>query len=215
MKATLLTVFVAIAQLNAENPKQLLTRIECRYISPEIQPESFAAKPKIFYIGGTTYFRAEEQPDPPLGIHGLIVITEPDIWIVNLITHTAQHSIDPGPTFNIHHPIFDHNAPKEFSTLEFGRESEFFSSHHATSLPPRSLEGQRCEASEFTYADYRIVLYTRVETQKPFHLDVFRDDKPYFSYRYLSYETDLPFDANLFRPPNGIRIVEAKPSNSK
>jgi hypothetical protein len=213
--ACLLLVFVAIAQLHAADPKPPLTRIEYRNISPEIQPDSFAAKPKILYIGGTTYSRTEEQPDPPLGIHGLIVVAEPDIWMVNLIPRIAQHIVDPGPTFNTHHNILDRNAPKEFSTFEFGREVEFFRSHHATSLAPQSLDGQRCETSEFRHMDYRIVLFTRADTQKPFHLDVFRDDKPYFSIRYLTYDTNLPFEPELFKPPTGVKIVEAKPSNSK
>jgi hypothetical protein len=211
----LLPVFVAITQLRAAEPKPPLTRIEYRNISPEIQPDSFAAKPKILYIGGTTYSRTEEQPDPPLGIHGLIVIAEPEIWMVNLIPRVAQHIVDPGPTFNTYHNILERDAPKEFSTLEFGREAEFFRSRHATPLKSRLLDEQRCEASEFRHANYRVILFTRADTQKPFHLDVFRDDKPYFSIRYLSYETNLPFDAELFKPPTGVKIIEAKPTNSK
>ncbi|QIF02390.1 hypothetical protein [Roseimicrobium sp. ORNL1] len=209
----ILPVFVAIAQLHAADSKPPLTRIEYRSISPKIQPDSFAAKPKILYIGGTTYSRMEEQADPLLGIHGLIVVAEPDIWMVNLIPRVAQHIVDPGPTFNTHHNILDRNAPEEFSTLEFGKEVEFFRSHQAASLTPQSLDGQRCDASEFRHADYRIVLFTRADTQKPFHLDVFRDDKPYFSIRYLTYERDLPFDPELFKPPTGVKIVEGKPSD--
>lgn len=213
--ALLLPIFVTIAHLHAGDPKPPMTRIEYRNISPKIQPDSFAAKPKILYIAGTTYSRTEEQPDPPLGIHGLIVVAEPHIWMVNLIPRVAQHIVDPGPTFNTHHNILEPNAPKEFSTFEFGKEVEFFQNHHATPIEPQSLDGQRCEASEFRHANYRIVLFTKAETQQPFHLDIFRDDEPYFSIRYLRYETNLSFASELFKPPTDVKIVEVKPSDSK
>jgi hypothetical protein len=203
------------AQVPAAAPKPLMTRIEYRNISPKIPADSFGAKPKVLYIAGTTYSRAEEQPDPPEGIHGLIVCAEPDIWMINLIPRTAQHIVDPSPTFIAHHNILDRDAPKEFSSFEFGKEIEFFRSHHATCLEAQSLDGQRCEVSEFKHESYRIRLFVRADTHKPFHLDVFRDDKPFFSIRYLSYQTDLPFDPVLFKPPAGVRIQEAKPSNTK
>ena len=185
-----------------------MTRIECRNISPKIPADSFGAKTKILYIAGTTYSRTEEQPDPPAGIHGLIVCAEPDIWMVNLIPRSGQHIVDPGPTFITHHNILDRDAPKEFSTLEFGKEIEFFRSRHSMPLETQSVDGQRCEASEFKHASYRVVLFIRADTHKPFHLDVFRDGKAFFSIRYLSYQTDLPFDPTLFKPPANVTITE-------
>lgn len=213
--AVLLLCFLVTAQLGADDSKPPMTRIEHRYISPGIPADSFGAKPKILYIAGTTYSRTEEQPDLPLGIHGLIICAEPDIWMVNLIPRVAQHIVDPGPTFVTHHNILDRDAPKEFSTLEFGKEVQFFSTHRAKPLTPQSLDGERCEVSEFRHEAYRIVLFVRADTHKPFHLDVFRDDKPFFSIRYLSYQTDIPFDANLFKPPAGVTIQEAERNNTK
>ncbi|HTE93949.1 MAG TPA: hypothetical protein VK678_10615, partial [Bradyrhizobium sp.] len=199
-----------IGHLAAAEPKPPMTRIEYRAISPKIPADSFAAKPKIQYIAGTTYSRTEEQPDPPERIHGLIICAEPDIWMVNLIPRTAQHIVDPGPTFITHHNILDRDAPKAFASLEFGKEIEFFRSHHATPLEAQSLDGQRCEVFEFKHESYRIVLFVRPDTHQPFHFDVFRDDKAFFSIRYLIYQTNLPFDPALFKPPAGITITEAK-----
>ena len=215
MKRTVLILLLFIAHLVAAEPKPPMTRIEYRGISPKTPADSFGAKPKILYIAGTTYSRTEEQPDPPEGIHGLIVIAEPDIWMVNLIPRTAQHIVDPGPTFNTHHNILDREAPKEFSPFEFGKEAEFFRSHHATPLTAQTLDGQRCEVSELRHESYRIVLFVRTDTHKPFYLDVFRDDMPFFSIRYLSYQTNLPFDPALFKAPAGVTITEAKQSNIK
>ena len=213
--AVLLFVLASVVQLHAEEPKPTMTRIEYRNISPEIETNSFAAKPKILYIAGTTYSRTEEQPDPALGIHGLIVISEPDVWMVNLIPRTARHFVDPGPSLIVHHNILKRDAPKEFSSLEFGKEIEFFRTHHATLLPQQSLDKQRCEVSEVRSDNYRTVLFTRTDTKQPFHLDVYRDDKPNFSIRYLSYQVCLPFEPELFKPPTDVKVVEAKVKNTK
>jgi hypothetical protein len=215
MKRTLFILVVFIARLVVAEPNLPITRIEYRGISPKTPADSFGAKPKVLYIAGTTYSRIEEQPDPAQGIHGLIVVAEPDIWMVNLFPRTAQHIVDTGPTFITHHNILERDAPKEFSSLEYGKEIEFFRSHHASPLKAELLDGQRCEVSEFRHESYRIVLFVRADTPKPFHLDVFKDNKVFFSIRYLSYQTDLPFDPVLFRPPAGVTITEAKPSNAR
>ncbi len=135
--------------------------------------------------------------------------------MINLIPRTAQHIVDPGPTYVVHHNILDRDAPKAFATFEFGKEIEFFRSHHATPLKPRSLDGQRCEVSEFTHEKYRIVLFVRPDTQKPYHVDIFHNDEALFSIRYLRYETDLPFEPALFKPPAGLTISEAGKQKAK
>jgi hypothetical protein len=195
---------VAADKNDGGDPAPPMTRIEYRLIAPTIPAESFGAKPKILYIAGSGYSRTEEQPDPAQGIHGLVICAEPDIWMVNLIPRVGQHVIDPGPTYVVHHNILSATAPKEFATLEFGKEIAFFRGHEASPLEAQVLEGQRCEVSEFRYADFRAVLYVREDTHQPFHLDVFRDARPLISVRYLSYQTGLPFDRALFKPPTGV-----------
>jgi hypothetical protein len=59
--------------------------------------ESFAAKPKTFYLAGEKYGRVEEQLDSEHGLHVLFITNEPDSWIVNLVNKTAQHIVDRGP----------------------------------------------------------------------------------------------------------------------
>src|SRR5205807_655404 len=116
------------------------------------------AKSKVYYIAGKTYSRVEEQPDPAENVHELIVCAEPDMWVINLLSRTAQHVVDPGPSFVVHHKLLDEGAPKEFSTLEFGEEIGFFRSHHAAALKAQSVDGQRCEASELKHDSFRMVL---------------------------------------------------------
>lgn len=103
MERTVLIVVVFIARLVAAEPNLPMTRIEYRGISPKTPADSFGAKLKVPYIAGTTYSRIEEQFDPAEGIHGLIVVAEPDIWMVNLFPRIAQHIVDSGPTFITHH----------------------------------------------------------------------------------------------------------------
>lgn len=215
MKSVLFGLFFLCAQLEAAEPNPPMTRIEYRAISPKILPNTFNSEPKVLYIAGPTYSRLEERPDPAEGMHGLIICALPDAWMINLLSRTARHIIDPGPTFVVHHNILDQKAPKEFSSFEFGKEVEFFRSRKATPLKPQSIDGQPCEASEFQYEDHNIALFVREDAGTPFHLDVFRDGKALFSIRYLSYQTDIPFNPSLFQPPKDVEIIEAGPNDTK
>jgi hypothetical protein len=188
-----------------------MTRIVSRFLVPEIQPGSFASKPRTLYIAGTSYSRTEEEPDPEQGIHGLLIANEPNVWMINLFDHAGRHIVDPGPTYIVHHRILEQEAPKEFDPLEFGKEVAFFRAHQTASPPEREIDGVRCDASAFNKAPYRIVLYTRSDTHVPWQLEVYKDGKFSFGIRYLSYETNLPFQSDLFHPPSGIRLKEAKP----
>jgi hypothetical protein len=192
----------------AESDKPPITKIVTRIVSPQISPDSFAAKPKTLYIASDSYSRSEEEPDPQQRIHGLIVVNEPDVWMINLFDHTGRHIVDPGPTFIVHHNILGGDAPKEFASLEFGKEKEFMQTHKAIGLASREIDDQRCEASEFRHEMYRIVLYTASDTHIPFQIEIHKDGKLDFAFRYISYQVNLPFDAALFRPPSGIRITE-------
>ena len=96
-------------------------------MGPEIQPGSFAAKPRTLYIAGNFFSRTEEEPDPEQRIHGLSIASEPNVWMIrNLFDHTGRHIVDPGPTYIVHHPILKKEAPGESDALEFGKEVAFF-----------------------------------------------------------------------------------------
>jgi hypothetical protein len=64
----------------------------------------------LMYRTGNGFCRAEELPDPEYGIHGLAIINEPEIWIVNLLSKTAQHYVDPASTFNRRMRMFQERA---------------------------------------------------------------------------------------------------------
>lgn len=96
--------------------------------------ESFAAKPKIFWRASSQYCRIDEEPDPPNGIQGKMVINEPDAWLINLADQTAKHLLDTGPTFNCKLPIFAYDAEtatSKIGELEIGHELVFFQTNGA------------------------------------------------------------------------------------
>ncbi|MES2507049.1 MAG: hypothetical protein V4599_10110 [Verrucomicrobiota bacterium] len=194
----------------AAEPEPAMKRIEYRHIVPGMSGDAFGAKPKVLYVAGTTYSRTEELPDPAQGIHGLIIISEPDVWMVNLLSRQGRHMVDPGPTFVVHHNILDRSAPEVFSSLELGKEVEFFRTQKAAPLEAQTVEGKPCLVSEFRHGDYRLVLFVQKQGGEPVHLDIFKEGKSLASVRYLSYQTGLPFDASLFVPPAGVTIREAK-----
>ncbi len=60
----------------------------------DIAEGSFASKPKIFWRASNEFCRIDEEPDPEHGIHGRLVIHEPDAWLVNLADHTAKYMVN-------------------------------------------------------------------------------------------------------------------------
>ena len=67
-----------------------MTMLTVKLESPEVPKESFAAQAKRMYRAGSRYCRIEENPDLEHGIHGLVIINEPDTWMVNLLDKTGS-----------------------------------------------------------------------------------------------------------------------------
>jgi hypothetical protein len=70
-------------------PEQMV-KVVVRDATPGVDPGSFAAQPRTFYRLGTRYGRTEEVPDPEHGMHGLIVVSEPDAWRVTVFPRPAS-----------------------------------------------------------------------------------------------------------------------------
>jgi hypothetical protein len=213
--AVLLIVTGVSALAQAAEPR--MTKIVTRMISPAISPGSFAAKPKTLYLAGHKYARTEEELDAEHGIHGLMITSEPDTWIINLADNTGRHVVDPGPTFVMRAPIFWSPKPKgqpdpdkEFEDLEFGNEVQFFHEHKARDIGMRNVDGKNCKALSLESGGREVILLLDPNTGKPGQIDVLEDGKLDFSVRYLSYEANLPFQRSLFEPPKGVKITEAR-----
>jgi hypothetical protein len=192
-----------------------MTKMVVQLQSSEVPADSFAAKPKTMFRAGTQFCRVEEAPDPEHGIHGVMITNEPDAWMVNLETKSAQHMVDPGPTFNCHMPIFarlhsdlPEEEARQIGRLEFGFELEFFKSQGATGQPGAVLQGQQTTAYKLTFGDSSLALFTYGTPERPLGVAWVRGDK-HEIFWYSGYG-QMDFDPKLFAKPDQVKIQEAK-----
>jgi hypothetical protein len=161
------------------------------------------------YRCGEKYGRSEEAVDPVMGIHGLIIVSEPDAWMINLIPKTGVHLIDHGPTFTFHDFIIpaQSGTSAEFKTFkqslisqfEYGKEMEFLKKHKAQKISGRY---------ELAIDDYKIEMSTKGETEIPYRLTIFKGKSQIVNLQYDEFKTDLSFEPLLFVPPPDIKISE-------
>jgi hypothetical protein len=211
-----LFVFAALSTVAfGQQSPESMTKLSVRLESPEVPEGSFPAKPKLMYRAANRYCRTEELPDPEHGIHGLMILNEPDAWMVNLLKKTAQHFVDPGPTFNCHLPIFPGEQVKSAADmknplleLEFGQELEFFKGKGATPKVGLVL----CDKPTTVYAvdvgDSQLFLFTTGTPELPWAV-ARKHGNVNEIFWYGTYE-QLPFDQKLFAKPEGVKIEEVK-----
>ncbi|MGB6973756.1 MAG: hypothetical protein WBD67_03640 [Terracidiphilus sp.] len=199
-----------------------MTKIEVLIQSPDVSLDTpsagVAAKSKILYRAGDLYCRMEEQADPEHGIHGLMIIHEPDAWMVNLATKTALHLVDAGSTERCRMPIFADrlrdmpaDEQKQIGDLEFGREVEFFTSRGAKPRPGPILRGEKTAMYELRFGASGLALFTYGDPDLPLAV-VWRRGQTHEIVWYTSYTTP-PFDPSLFAEPGGVIITEVKPKS--
>ncbi len=225
MKSTLLSLCLSAAislaaqqsqsQAAPQSQPKTMTRVGVTLQSPDAPAGSFAAAPKVFYRAGTRYCRMEEWPDPEHGVQQQLIVNEPDYWMVNLLSRTGRHGVDPGPTFNCHQPIFPgtprqlNDEDREVMKLEFGMEMEFFQTHGATPQKGPVLQGKETTVYKAKVVNSELALFTGGTPERP--LAVSRhsgQSNDLFS--YSGYE-QLPFDAKLFSKPENVKIEDARP----
>src|ERR1700685_3004204 len=125
------------------------------------------------FRAGTRYCRIEESPDTEHSIHGLVVINEPDAWLVNLLNKTAQHHLDTGPTFNCRLPIFTLDAKpaaetgNQLADLEFGRELPYFREKGATVKDGLILKGKKTTSYTIQLVESQLLLFTSGTPERP------------------------------------------------
>lgn len=215
MRPLLLSLCTLWLTLEGQQLPVNMIRLTVRIQSPDIPENSFAAKPKVMYRAGTGYCRIEEMPDPDQGIHGLSIINEPDVWMVNLMTKSAQHFVDAGPTFNCRLPLFTvdkietaTDARNPISDLEFGRELAYFKAKSAVPRDGPVLRGKSTKAYMVEIGDSQLHLFTTGTPERPTAVARQHGNSREILW-YGDYE-ELPFDAKLFAKPEGVRIEEAK-----
>jgi len=190
-------------------PDKML-RVVFRDATPGLDANSFAAKPKTLYRLGNRLGRVEEAPDPDHGIHGLIVVSEPDSWIVNLATKTGQHVVDSGAPYEFHAPILGGSRASDFlKSFEFGCEIAFMKDRAITPTPVQ-VETRKLASYRVSEGNQTIFLAVDVTLQKPVVAALYENGKVVTYLKYLSYDSDLAPDPSLFKPPSGVTLSEAK-----
>lgn len=206
----LLTVLLGFACLCQETPKTM-TKITTRLISPKSAPGSFSGQAKTCWRAGTKYARVAEALDSHNHIHELVVVHEPDVWIINLFDNSGKHIVDSVPPFDAELPIFDmpEGSKAKLNKLEFGREMDFVVKNGARLSPGGSFQGKPTARYDLTVDGYKLTLWTNIKTKVPVRISL-ADGRQTQTIEYLAYDDGLSFDPSLFRPPAGITLTESK-----
>ena len=188
---------------------ETMTRIEFSFVADDLDANTAAARPKAIYLAGSGSSRIEQYADATSDVKNLIVVREPDIWLVDGARRTVGHAVTHGPDLNVHNPILGPDGPEELFSLEWGRETSFFDANGATELPQEQIGNTNCEVRTTSAKNFEVRLYIDPIRKVPVELRAFKDAQPLFIAHYNSYRIDLPFDASLFGPPSGYTLVEA------
>jgi hypothetical protein len=215
MKKPLFFLFalLLVSISSAQDAPKTMIKVEVRLQSPDAPPGSFLSLPKVMYRAGTRYCRIEEAEDTRNGIHAVAIVSEPDFWMVNLVTKTARHAVDPGPSFECHLPIFANADPSvakdEMSGLEFGRELAFFKSKGVQPHPGPVLQNQQTTAYALKVGTISYMLFTYGPSEHP--LGLARQEGEKNEIFWYSGYGEIPFDPKLFAKPEGIKIENQTP----
>jgi hypothetical protein len=208
--ALLLTIAM-VSPCRADCAPEKMVKVVFRDVTPGIDRGSFEAKPKTLYRLGVKYGRTEEALDSKLKIHGLIVVNEPDLFMVNLVTRTGQHIVDKGEPYHFHAPIVGGpDDPEAIKEMELGCEIDFMKTHGAGTTKQGMLDGRAVDQYEVAIDPYRVVLSVAPRDARPIGLSLYEGEKLRYDMRYLEYANDLEPRPKLFERPEGITFEEAK-----
>lgn len=193
-------------------PPKTMTKLVVRLESAEVKTGSFAAKPKTFYRAGTGYCRVEEPDDPDNDMQSVVIMNEPHVWMVNLVTRQGRHLVSPGAT-RCRLPIFTLDEVKAapdlkqpLLDLEFGRELQYFKKKAGEPQPGPELQGKPTNRYSVKLDDAELLLFSGGTPEIPLAV-ILKKGTGEFTYAYDSYQ-HLPFDAKLFSQPAGMTIRE-------
>jgi len=199
--AALLFLLLPLAAQAAEDR---MLYVEYRLAGKKIAADSFDAQTKKVWRIGNRYLRFEDAPNPQTKIYGLIIVAEPDIWIIDRNTNQAQHTVDPGPNYKIHFPLFASEPSEKLRALEFGRELEYFRANDAKEMPFQDVDGFKCRVLRLEIDDREVTLFLKTN-DTPLQVVVKSAEYEYVM-RFLRYEADRKPDKLLFQLPPGVQL---------
>ena len=204
MLRPLITLLFSFLPLLVQAAGDKMLYVEYRFVGKHIAAGSFDAQTKKVWRIDKTFLRFEDAPNPQTKIHGLIIVAEPDIWIVDRNTNQAQHTVDPGPIFKIDFPLLASEKNEKLRKLEFGHELEYFQENGARQLPAQEVDGFRCRLLRLEIEDREVTLFLMTDNT-PLQIVVKSPDYEY-DMRFLRYEPDRKPDKLLFQLPPGVQL---------
>jgi len=204
MLRLLITLLLSILPLVVQAAEDKMLYVEYRLVGKKIAADSFDAQTKKVWRIGREFLRFEDAPNPQTKIHGLIIVAEPDIWIVDRNTNQAQHTVDPGPVFRIDFPMFASETNERLRKLEFGHELEYFQENDAKQLPGQEIDGFRCRLLRLELEDRELTLFLKTDNT-PLQVVVKSPDYEY-AVRFLRYEPDRKPEMLQFHVPSGVKV---------
>jgi hypothetical protein len=204
MQKLLTSLLLLLLPLAVQAADDKMLYVEYRLVASQIAADSFDAQVKKVWRIGQNYLRFEDAPNPQTKIHGLIIVAEPDIWIVDRNTNQAEHTVDPGPNYKIHFPLFASETSEKLRELEFGRELQYFREHDAKELPAEDVDGFKCKVFRLEIEDREVTLFLKTN-ETPLQIVVKSPDYEY-AMRFLRYEPDRRPDKSLFQLPAGVQL---------
>lgn len=194
--------------IRAECAPERMLRVVFRDATPGLDPDAFAAKPKTIYRLGNRYGRLEEEPDRENGIHGLVVVNEPDIWMVNLATRTGRHIVDTEDPYRFHASVLGNpDSPEFVQDFEFGCELKYMTERgvQPVSAP---IDTRRLESYSVTERDVTLRMAFDPVAKKPVIAALYESGELITFLKYIQYDSDLEPLLDLFDRPSGIQIVD-------
>jgi hypothetical protein len=198
--------------LGAEEPPKTMIHLIAQMSGTNILPGSFAEKPKVMWRASNSYCRIDEEPDPNQGLHLRTIMNEPDSWLVDLASKRAKHMVDHGPTFNCRMPIFALSMEmykSKIGELEYGHELEFFHGNGAQRVSGPKLESFQADYYEIAVDTSVLKLVERADIHVPILIALVQGEKVW-QVRYLLWEDQVPFKADLFAKPADVTMEEIK-----
>jgi hypothetical protein len=184
-----------------------MIRVVMRLEAPNFREGDFAGLPRTFFRSGRKYLRAEERPDTARGMQGLFLVAEPDCWIINLLDHTGQHSLDDRPILNAQCPVFSILSKDSLGDLELGEELTYFRRLGARQLPDETIHFVACSIWELPRLNWVLKLYVRRDKGLPYRISRVDTKGQLFAVQYDEYTHGLELRRVLFAPPQGITLL--------
>ena len=197
-------LFFFLLPIGAQAADDKMLYVEYRLAGKQIAADSFDAQTKKVWRIDRKYLRFEDAPNPRTKVHGLIIVAEPDIWIVDRNTNQAEHTVDPGPNFKIHFPLFASDTSEKLRQLEFGSEPEYFRENDAQELPAQSVDGFKCKLLRLAFDGREVTLFLKTN-DTPLQI-VVKSPEYEYTMRFLRYEPDRKPDKLLFQLPPGVQL---------